>query len=176
MIKKIKFLYTAIYHRIISKNKLAKLLGVTFGKNCHFMTRGWGSEPYLISMGDNVKTSSGVNFITHDGSVYVIREKYPECNQVDIFGEIIIGNNVFIGMNVTILPNTKIEDNVIVGACSLVKGVLKANSVYAGIPAKYICSIKDFHKKNNYDNTGNYSPKEKKSYLLKKYKKSQKDK
>ncbi|HIP27500.1 MAG TPA: acyltransferase, partial [Flavobacteriaceae bacterium] len=176
MIKKIKFLSTAIYHRMISKNKLAKLLGVSFGKECHFMTRGWGSEPYLISMGDNVKTSSGVNFITHDGSVYVIREKYPEFNQVDIFGEITIGSNVFIGINATILPNTKIGDNVVIGACSLVKGILKENSVYAGIPAKYICSIEDFHKKNNYDNTGNYTPKEKRSYLLSKYRNLKKGK
>ncbi len=174
MIKKIKFLSTAIYYRIISKTKLAKRLEVNFGKNCNFMTRSWGSEPYLITMGDNVRTSSGVKFITHDGAAYVIRNKYPEYNQIDLFGEIIIGNNVFIGMDTTILPNTKIGNNIIIGACSLVKGELKDNSVYAGIPAKYICSLDEFHNKNKdkYDYIKHYSPKEKKSYLLKKYKKN----
>ena len=171
MIKKIKFLSTAIYYRLISKNKLAKILGVKFGKDCHFMTRGWGSEPYLISMGDNVQTSSGVNFITHDGSARVIRKKYPEYNQVDIFGKITIGNNVFIGMNATILPNTKIGNNVIIGACSLVRGELKDDSVYAGVPVKYICSLEEFHKKQKYDFTKDLTPKEKKSYLLEKYNK-----
>ncbi len=173
MIKKIKFIFTAIHHRIISKNRLAKIVGVNFGNNCNFNTRGWGSEPYLISMGNNVRTASGVNFITHDGSVGVIRKKYPGYKNVDIFGEITIGNNVFIGMNATILPNTKIGNNVIIGACSLVKGELKDNSVYAGIPAKYICSLDEFHNKNidKYDYTGDYPPKEKKAYLLKKYKK-----
>ena len=171
MIKKIKFLYTALYHRAISKNKLAKLVGVNFGKNCIFMTRAWGSEPYLIHMGDNVNTSSGVSFITHDGSVYVIRKLFPEYKKVDLFGQIVIGNNVFIGINATILPNTQIGDNVIIGAETLVKGNLKSNSVYAGIPMRYICSIEEYlHKhKNNFDNTGDFPPDRKKSFLLKKY-------
>ncbi|MNR38520.1 Galactoside O-acetyltransferase [compost metagenome] len=63
------------------------------------------------------------------------------------FGPIKIGDNVFIGYGVTILPNSNIGSNVIVGACSLVKGELKSNSVYAGIPAKYICSIDDYLNK-----------------------------
>jgi len=169
--KKIKFITTAIYHRVISKNKLAEIMGVNFGKNCIFMTRAWGSEPYLIHMGDNVNTSSGVSFITHDGSVYVIREAFPEHKNVDLFGQIIIGNNVFLGMNATILPNTKIGDNVIVGAGSMVKGELKSNSVYAGIPAKYICSIAEYAQKHtpNFDNTADLNPEMKKEFLLKKY-------
>jgi acetyltransferase-like isoleucine patch superfamily enzyme len=171
MIKKIKFFATAIYHRAISKNKLAEIRGVNFGKNCIFMTRAWGSEPYLIHMGDNVNTSSGVSFITHDGSVYVIREAFPEHKNVDLFGQIIIGNNVFLGMNAIILPNTKIGDNVIVGAGSVVRGELKSNSVYAGVPAKYICSIAEYAKKhqNDFDHTADLKPKMKKEFLLKKY-------
>ena len=172
MYKKIKFITVAIYHRLLSKKKLAKLLGVKFGENCGFMTRGWGSEPYLIEMGHSVYTSSGVNFVTHDGSVYVIRHLYPEYKNVDIMGRIKIGNNVFIGMNATILPGSIVGDNVIIGASSVVKGTLKSNSVYAGIPIKYICSLDEFieKKKDSFDYTGDFNPQEKKAYFLNKFK------
>lgn len=52
--------------------------------------------------------------------------------------EVIIGNNVWIGNNVTILPGTIIEDNVIIGAQSIIKGYYKSNGIYAGNPAKLI--------------------------------------
>lgn len=171
MIKKIKFLVKALYHRIISQTKLAKLVGVDFGEHCHFMTRAWGSEPYLIKMGNNVETSSGVTFVTHDGSMKVIRNIYTEYNNSDILGRIIIGNNVFIGINATILQGSIIGDNVIIGAGSLVKGELQSNSVYAGVPAKYICSIAEYVEKNkeNFMQTKYMNPTEKKNYLMQKY-------
>jgi len=170
MIRKIKFLCIAVYQRLISKNKLAKLVGVQFGENCNFMTRSWGSEPYLIKMGDNVRTSSDVTFVTHN-SLTIIGNLYAEYENADFFGRIIIGNNVFIGINSTILPNTKIGDNVIIGAASLVKGELKPNSVYAGVPAKYICSLEEYieNKKELFDYTRDLNPEAKKEYLLRKY-------
>lgn len=47
-----------------------------------------------------------------------------------------IGNNVWIGTNTIVLKGTTIENNVIVGASSLVKGMLRSNLEYAGVPAK----------------------------------------
>jgi acetyltransferase-like isoleucine patch superfamily enzyme len=75
---------------------------------------------------------------------------YKEFEQADLFRKIIIGNNVYIGINVTILSGTKVGDNVIIGAGSLVRGELKSNSVYAGVPVKYICSIDEFKEKNSH--------------------------
>ena len=49
-----------------------------------------------------------------------------------------IGNNVWIGNNVTILPGAVIEDDVIIGAQSIVRGHCKSNGIYAGNPAKLI--------------------------------------
>ena len=43
---------------------------------------------------------------------------------------------MFIGSNTTILAGTKIGDNVIIGAGSLVKGNISGGGVYAGVPAK----------------------------------------
>lgn len=168
IINKLKFFYQKIYYRLISKNKLAKILGVKFGKNCHFMTRNWGSEPYLIEIGDHVSTSSGVKFITHDGSVRVLRQIYPELKNIDLINRICIANNVFIGIDSIILPGTIVESNVIIGACSVVKGRLKSNSVYVGIPAKRICSIEEYKEKNEekFIETKHMNPIQKKEFLL----------
>jgi acetyltransferase-like isoleucine patch superfamily enzyme len=49
-----------------------------------------------------------------------------------------IGNNVWIGNSVIILPGTIIEDNVIVGAGSVVRGCLEKDGIYAGNPCIFI--------------------------------------
>lgn len=145
MIKKILF---SILKRLLHPNKIAKMQGVQFGKNCNFGNVNFGSEPNFIKIGDNFYSSSNVQFITHDGSVNVIRNLYPEYKNIDLFNPIIIGNNVFIGYGAIILPGTEIADNVIIGAGSVVKGKVQSDSVYAGIPAKFICSIDDYLEKN----------------------------
>jgi acetyltransferase-like isoleucine patch superfamily enzyme len=55
-----------------------------------------------------------------------------------IKGDVNIGNNVFIGTHCVILPNTVIEDNIVVAANSIVKGKLKSGFLYAGNPVKKI--------------------------------------
>ncbi|MBE9576399.1 serine O-acetyltransferase [Flavobacterium proteolyticum] len=46
-----------------------------------------------------------------------------------------IGNNVYVGANVVIAGNINVEDNVLIGACSLVNMNVSANSVMLGVPA-----------------------------------------
>lgn len=62
-------------------------------------------------------------------------------------GKTIIGNNVFVGMDSIILMGTHIGDNVVIGAGSVVIGVIESNSVYAGNPAKKICTLEEFYNK-----------------------------
>ncbi|MDV4312147.1 acyltransferase [Acinetobacter indicus] len=136
-----------LYKLFLSPTSYAKKMGVTVGENCKLGTKEFGSEPYLISIGDNFYSSSNIQFVTHDGSVHVLRNLYKEHEKSDYFGRIIIGNNVFIGYGCIILPGTCVGDNVIIGAGSIVKGSLKNDSVYAGVPARYICSIKEYENK-----------------------------
>jgi acetyltransferase-like isoleucine patch superfamily enzyme len=49
-----------------------------------------------------------------------------------------IGNNCWLGTNAVVLRGSAIESDVVVGANSVVRGVLKARGVYAGIPSKLI--------------------------------------
>ncbi|MFS1867046.1 acyltransferase [Vibrio breoganii] len=141
-------IFNLLRDNLLSCNQVAKNKGVTFGRNCKFLTKKFGSEPYLLKVGDDFYSSSNVQFVTHDGAVNVIRNMYSEWHNIDSFGPIIIGDNVFIGYGAIILPNTEIGNNVIVGAGSLVRGKLNDNCVYAGNPIKLICSIDEYNNKN----------------------------
>ena len=57
-------------------------------------------------------------------------------------------DNVFIGSGTRILSNIRIGSNVIVGAGSLVNKDIPDNSVYAGVPARRICSFDEYVEKH----------------------------
>jgi acetyltransferase-like isoleucine patch superfamily enzyme len=120
-----------------------KYLDVKIGENVRFTGKriSFGSEPYLVEIGNNVTITSGVIFETHDGGVGVFRKEFPNIN---IFGKIKIGNNVFIGHRVIIMPGIIVGDNVVIGAGSIVTKDVPNNVVIAGVPAKTIKSIEDY--------------------------------
>jgi len=124
--------------------KYAKKLGVKVGENCKILSnpqKAFGSEPWLVNIGNHVEITANVQFITHDGGVWVLREKYPE---IDVFGPIRVGDNVFIGTGTVILPNVTIGDNCVIGAGSIVTRDIISNSVYAGVPAKFIKTFDEY--------------------------------
>ena len=89
--------------------------GCTIGKNCQIIGNvDFGSEPYLITIGDNVRFSNGVSITTHDGGVWVLRHLDKQLADIDKFGKVQIGNNVHIGMESVIMPNVTIGSNVII--------------------------------------------------------------
>lgn len=131
--------------------KFGRKAGVTIGENCTFLNNpNWGSEPYLITIGNNVRVTSNVEFITHDGGVHVIRNlasSDSEEKHWDVFGQIVIGDNVFIGVHSIIMPGVIIGNNVIIGAGSIVTHDIPDNSVACGTPAKVIKSIDEYYEK-----------------------------
>jgi acetyltransferase-like isoleucine patch superfamily enzyme len=127
----------------------------------------FGSEPWLISMGDNVHIAGGVSFVNHDGGVLILRHKYPS---LEITKPIEIKDNVYIGMNSIIMPGVKIGNNVIIGAGSVVNKDIPDNSVFAGVPAKFIKSIDDYLVKCKKDSLGmGHLSREEKAIELKKF-------
>lgn len=90
-----------IINHIIIKTRgpmeLAKRKGMKVGDGCSEMQGvDYGSEPYLITIGNDVRISNNVLFVTHDGGSWVIRREGPFKDTV-CYGRISVGNNVFIG-------------------------------------------------------------------------------
>ncbi len=140
--------------KIMSAVDIAKKIGVKCGKNCRFLDnpcKMFGTEPWLIKIGNHVELTNGCRLVTHDGSVWCYRNE-SEFSNIDYFAPISIGNNVFVGINTIILPGVKIGDNVIVGANSVVTKDLESNCVYCGMPAKKIKTFTEFRAKVNSDN------------------------
>lgn len=128
----------------MSAEQYARSVGVKFGKNCEIFTRSFGSEPYLIEIGDHVRILERVSFITHDGGVWMFRKEIPNF---DVFGRIKVGSNTIIFNNALILPGVVIGNNCIIGPRSIVTKSIPDNSVVAGSPASYICSIEQYKER-----------------------------
>jgi len=83
--------------------------------------------PELITIKENSVIGFNALILCHE---FLIKEYRT--------GETIIGRNVVIGANSTVLAGVEIGDNSIIGACSLVNSDVPSNSFYAGIPAREI--------------------------------------
>ena len=164
-----------LYYKICSNSKRIKILrkkGVCIGSGCEIArTANFGSEPYLISLGDHVRITDGVRFITHDGGCWVVRNYSAVNKNIDLIAPITIGNNVHIGINTIIMPGVHIGNNVIIGCGAIVTRNIPDNSVAAGVPCRVIKSIDDYidKHKNKFLETKNMSATQKKEFLLKLY-------
>ena len=152
MFKKIiitlKEIYLKILLKIASNEKRSEIFrryyGVKIGKNAVYTgIPNWGSEPYLIELGNDVRITTKVRFYTHDGGVGIFRKEYPGLN---VFGKIKIGNNVFIGSHSTFLPGVTVGSNVVIATSSVITKDIPDNVVVAGIPAKVIKSLDEYLK------------------------------
>lgn len=104
----------------------------------------WSTEPWLITLGENVHITNNVNFITHDGGTLLFRNRVPD---LEITKPIKVGNNVYFGNNVIVLPGVTIGNNVVIGAGAVVSRSIPDNSVAVGVPAKVIKSADEYLEK-----------------------------
>ena len=109
--------------------RYARKMGVVLGENCRLIgLPDWGSEPWLISIGNHTEVSFDVAFITHDGATWCFRDQ-DEYKGTLKFGRIRIGNNCFIGARSTILPGVTIGDNSIVAVGAVVNKSIPSGEV-----------------------------------------------
>lgn len=123
--------------------EFAREIGVNFEPgSLHLYGRpNWSTEPWIITLGENVHITDGVKFITHDGGTLLYRNQVPD---LEITKPIVIGNDVYIGNNVIILPGVCIGNNVVIGAGAVVTKSIPDNSVAVGVPAKVIKSADEY--------------------------------
>ena len=107
-------------------------------------------SPFIVDKADLITIHNGtfINIYVHmDGNAKITIGKNskigPFCKfyttnhdekNLD-FLPIIIGENVWIGANCTILPGTKIQNNIKIAAGSVVRGNINSGTVWAGVPA-----------------------------------------
>lgn len=135
----INMLHAALYPVSYAKKIGVELNGhVTIYGSSYAM---FSAEPYLVTLGDNVYISIGASFVCHDGSTLPFRKLIPD---LELAGEICVGNNVFIGMGALILPNVTIGNNCIIGANAVVTKSVPDGSIVAGNPARFVSATEDF--------------------------------
>lgn len=145
----------SIFSRLIRKIKkymsdpisYSREMGVNIGNDCKLNgVPNWGSEPYLISLGNHTEVSFEVTFITHDGATWCFRnqEKY---RRVIKFGRITIGNNCFVGARSIILPGVHVGDNSIIAAGAVVTKDIPEGQVWGGNPARFITTTQEYAEK-----------------------------
>ena len=101
----------------------------------------FGSEPYLVTLADNVFISVDTQFVTHDGGVLPFRKDIPD---LDLAAPISVGSNTFIGTKVLIMKGVDIGENCVVGAGSIVTKSVPDGSIVAGIPARVVKSTEEY--------------------------------
>ena len=146
MMKIIEILKT-IYGRVYSTiNPIGycRHLGATIGEGCVLKANMFGSEPWLITIGNHVLLAPGVRILTHDGAGFCLNYGNNTPVRMDMWGPVTIGNNVYIGTNAIISANVNIVDNVIIGAGAVVTKSIVEDGVYVGVPARRIKSFDEW--------------------------------
>lgn len=135
-----------LYHSLLNRANLeiAKYRGMKVGLNFNMPDKVFfGTEPYLIEIGDNVNIAAGVRFVNHGGTASLLR-KLPGYEDARILGRIKIGNNCTIGLNCVIMQDVQIGNNCILGANSVLSQSMPDNTVFIGNPAQFLCTIEDY--------------------------------
>lgn len=105
-----------------------------------------------VTIGKNVQMAPNVSIYTAGHPIH------PDTRNTGYeYGiPITIGDNVWIGGNVVILPGVKIGDNVVIGAGSVVTKDIPDNVIAIGNPCKIVREITEedrnyYYKKNKFD-------------------------
>jgi acetyltransferase-like isoleucine patch superfamily enzyme len=118
--------------------------GATVGKGCRIHTTSFGTEPCLITIGDETLIAYGVSFINHDAATWVFRREHPLSGW---FGRITIGSRVFVGAHAILLPGVTIGHRSIVAAGAVVSKDVPPGVVVAGVPDRVIGTTEDYMRK-----------------------------
>lgn len=117
-------------------------MGMKVGKNFFPNTGAFfdNSHCWLIEIGDDVTFGPFVYILAHDASTK------RELGYTKI-GKVVIGDRAFIGARTIVMPNVKIGSDCIIGAGSVVTHDVPDGSVYAGNPARLICTVDEYYSK-----------------------------
>tara|TARA_B100001113_G_C20896841_1_gene529539 strand:- start:61 stop:525 length:465 start_codon:yes stop_codon:yes gene_type:complete len=107
--------------------------GVSIGRNTKIQSHSFICS--LVEIGNDCFIGHGVMFINDK-----FKDGAPAEGDKKKWENTIVGNNVSIGSNATILP-VKITDNVVIGAGSVVTKNIEEPGFYVGNPARFLRGI-----------------------------------
>ena len=141
----IKQIRNKLWRHSHSAEDYARRIGVNVGDNFHvYGDVVWSTEPWIITVGDNVHITDGVRFETHDGGTLLFRSEIPD---LEVTRPIVLGSNVYVGNCAIIMGGVTIGSNVVIGAGAVVTKDVPDNSVAVGVPAKVIETIDEYLEK-----------------------------
>lgn len=106
---------------------------VSIGERCKIQSHSFICE--LVTIGNDCVIAHGVMFIND-----LFKFGEPAKGNKSLWRSTLIGNNVSVGSNATILP-VNICDNVVIGAGAVVTKDIVESGIYAGNPARKLRAI-----------------------------------
>jgi maltose O-acetyltransferase len=91
-----------------------------------------------VKIGENCFISSNCGISSYNHIQNSLNRHKDQSEDFRFSKPVVIGNNVWIGMNVCILPGVEIGDNSIVGSGSVVVKNIPSNEVWVGNPARFV--------------------------------------
>lgn len=118
-------------------------VSLTIGQNARLGDYVHINADACVSIGDNLLTASKVFISDANHGVYKGEDQdSPDSNPTErriVTDPVFIGNNVWVGENVVILPGSKIGDGCVIGANTVVNGGdFPDGCVIAGAPARIV--------------------------------------
>lgn len=108
---------------------------INIGANCYIGYRCTMLAGGCITIGDNVLIAHDVSILSESHS-FMPEDAIPYMDQELVFADVTIGNNCWIGANVTILPGVSVGTGCVIGANSVVNMNIPDYCVAAGVPAR----------------------------------------
>jgi len=114
-----------------------------FGKNIRLGRR------VFINAGCRFQDQGGITIgddclIGHNAVIATLQHDIAPSRRGDLIpSPVVIGNNVWLGANVTVLPGVTIGDDAVVGAGSVVTKDVPARTVVVGSPARVVRTIEE---------------------------------
>lgn len=112
------------------------------GSGCFIAKNAGLPDGYLTAIGDNVWITDGCQLLCHDASVIMLNAR--DASHLDRVAPITIGDHVFLGNRTTVLPGITVGSDVIVGAGSVITRDIPDGEVWAGNPARRICTTQSY--------------------------------
>ena len=136
------------YARYLKKNQTLRQQG----EGCFIAKNAGLPDGYLTAIGHNVWITDGCQLLCHDASVIMLNLR--DATHLDRVAPITLGDHVFLGNRTTILPGITVGSNAIVGAGSVVTRDIPEGEVWAGNPARRICTTESYRERVASDTQG----------------------